>query len=126
MDKLLLEGTMNLPSVDFDAEQGLLKITGRSIPEHPVKFYQPLETWILTYIETQPKEFTLFIHLDYLNTHSTECVLMIMKRIQGYYQTTNNNIQIVWGFDEDDEDMESLGEDLSSMIDVPFKIKELK
>jgi hypothetical protein len=123
MDALKLEGQFNFPSIDFNPNTGLLKISGRSIPENPVKFYQPLENWIVEFIKTNPKDLILSIYLDYLNTHSTECVLILMKKIENFYKDKNANVKVLWSFDEDDEDMEYLGEDLASIVTIPFDYK---
>ena len=82
MESLILERQLNFPSINFDPNTGMLKIIGRSIPEDPVKFYEPLENWISDFIDTKPETLTLFIYLDYLNTHSTEFVLFLMKIIE--------------------------------------------
>jgi len=126
MEKLIIEGTVNLPSINFDATTNLLSIKGRSIPEHPVKYYQPIERWIVEYLKNNPSKLFLNIHLDYLNTHSTECLLIIFKLIERYYKSTNADVKVIWDFDEDDEDMQDLGKDLSSIISVPFEIKEIR
>ncbi len=125
MNALFIEGKLNSPEVDFNPNNGLLKIVGRSIPENPVKFYQPIEDWVSEYILSSPKDLTLYIHLDYLNTHSTECLLIIMKKLEAYFKSTNNNVKISWNFDLDDEDMETLGEDLASIAQIPFEYKEI-
>lgn len=125
MNALIIDGKTNSPTINFNADTGLLKIIGRSIPEHPVNFYQPLENWLTEYITTNPKEIKLFIHLDYLNTHSTECILILMKKMEQYYRETNADVKVLWRFDEDDEDMETLGQDLSSITKIPFEIKEI-
>ena len=126
MENLIIEGATNLPSINFNASTHLLKIFGRSIPEHPVKFYEPLERWIVDYINTKPTIINIVIHLDYLNTHSTECLLIILKKVENYALSSQADIKLEWLFDEDDEDMAALGEDLSSIIDIPFVIKEIK
>ena len=125
MKSLIIEGGFKFPSVNFNPITGLLKIVGRSIPENPVKLYQPLEDWISDYIQTKPQELTLYFHLDYLNTHSTECILILMKRIEAYYLESGNNIKVLWNFDEDDEDVQVLGEDLASIVEIPFEYKEI-
>lgn len=125
MDTLLIEGKTSSPSVDFNPTTGLLKIIGRSIPENPVKFYQPIESWIFEYLKTAPQNIELYVHLDYLNTHSTECLLILMKKIEAYYKDSNNNTKVIWNFDKDDEDMEALGEDLASIAQIPFEYKEI-
>ncbi len=56
MEPLLIEGKINTPSVNFNSDSGLLNIEGRSIPENPVKFYLPIEDWIVNYLLTNPSE----------------------------------------------------------------------
>ena len=48
-----------------------------------------------------------------------------MKKLEAYYKSSNNNVKVFWNFDEDDEDMEALGEDLSSIAQIPFEYKEI-
>lgn len=126
MKTLQQEGTLILPTIDFNPINGELKLLGRSIPEHPVKFYQPIDQWIVDYIATNPDRVHLFIHLDYLNTHSTECILILMKKLEAYFEQSKKDVSITWGFDEDDEDMQILGEDLGSLLKLPYVIIELK
>ncbi|MDF1676903.1 MAG: DUF1987 domain-containing protein [Vicingaceae bacterium] len=125
METLNLIGTISLPTVNFNPT-GELKITGRSIPEHPVKFYEPISNWITDFVLTNPPVINILIHLDYLNTHSTECVLIMLKKLENYAKDSGSKVNITWNFDEDDEDMEALGEDLDSLVDIPFTIKEIK
>jgi len=125
MKELRISGTMTLPNVVLQPS-GELSITGRSIPEHPVKFYEPISKWIVDFIASSPSKINLLIHLDYLNTHSTECVLVILKKLDVYAKESGNSVTLTWNFDEDDEDMEILGEDLASLVDIPFTITEVK
>ncbi|MDT8413033.1 MAG: DUF1987 domain-containing protein [Vicingaceae bacterium] len=125
MDNLLIEGTINTPKIDFDASTNLLKIWGRSIPEHPINFYTPIEKWIDAYLASFPETITLEIYLDYLNTHSTECMYILLKKLADYQLTSLKNVNVIWFYDEDDEDMESMGEDLSDIVKLPIELKTL-
>lgn len=125
MKSLFIEGKQNSPAVAF-SEGGVLSIVGRSIPEHPLKFYKPLEDWITEFLATSPIKVYFKAHLDYLNTHSTECMLTLMKKLEEYATSSKADVSILWNFDEDDEDMQTLGEDLKSLVKVPFKIEEAK
>lgn len=125
MDNLVKEGQINTPSIDFNSETGVLKLFGRSIPENPLKFYQPIENWIEKFLQTNPFNIEFQIHLDYLNTHSTECVLILIKKLETYTKQSNAKSKIVWNFDEDDEDMQDLGEDLDSLTTIPFEYIEV-
>ena len=42
-ETLLLEQTEYTPKVVFDAETGTLELSGRSLPEDTVLFYDPLQ-----------------------------------------------------------------------------------
>src|SRR5690606_14248053 len=123
MESLFIEGKANTPTVAF-SECGVLSISGRSIPEHPLKFYNPIEDWLAEFLSTSPIKIYLKVHLDYLNTHSTECMLMLFKKLDDYYLTTKADVCILWNFEEDDEDMETLGNDLKSLVSLPFKVEE--
>lgn len=125
METLNIIGTISLPTVNFNPS-GELKIIGRSIPEHPVKFYEPISNWVADFILTKPPVVNLLIHLDYLNTHSTECMLVLLKKFDTYIKDSGATVNVIWNFDEDDEDMEALGEDLDSLVDIPFSIQEIK
>ncbi len=120
------EGSMTLPTISLDSNSGVLKIVGRSIPEHPVKFYAPVQDWMTQFLQSNPPKIELNIHLDYLNTHSTECILLIMKKLEDYAKKADSNVAVLWNFDEDDEDMQTLGEDLASLVELPFSIVEVK
>lgn len=125
MDNLLIEATINTPKIDFNAASNALKIWGRSIPEHPINFYKPLENWIDQYLASNPQEVTLDIYLDYLNTHSTECLYILLRKLETYLEQHPNSVNVTWMFDEDDEDMEAMGEDLSEMIKLPIALKTI-
>ncbi|MCO6501118.1 MAG: DUF1987 domain-containing protein [Vicingus serpentipes] len=126
MNSLVIASTPTSPSVDFNAESGWLQISGRSIPEHPINFYQPLENWLNDFILTNPPTIKLSIYVDYMNTHSTECILILLKRMNDYLtQNPNKNISVEWSFDAGDEDMEVLGEDLAAVSEIPFLYKQV-
>lgn len=125
MDNFNLEGRPNTPSVNLNSATGLLKFFGRSIPENPIKFYEPIEKWVENFIKTNPLSITFQIHLDYLNTHSTECVLILIKKLEAYQTSSKSNVKVIWNYDEDDEDMDDLGRDLSTLTTLPFEYIEV-
>jgi hypothetical protein len=48
-----------------------------------------------------------------------------MKKLESYYKSSKADVRIIWNFDEDDEDMEDLGIDLSTLVDIPFDTIEV-
>jgi len=126
MNSLIVENKQNSPLVNFNAETGVLQIVGRSIPEHPVKFYQPLEDWLDDFLKTNPTSVKLHIFLDYLNTHSTECILLLLKKTKSFLVNhPTSNVLVEWLYEEDDEDMEDLGKDLKSITVLPFQFEKI-
>ncbi len=123
MNSLLISPETNKPKVTF-SESGVLSITGRSIPEHPIKFYKPISDWLEEFIATSPIKIHLTIYFDYLNTHSTECIVTLVKMLDDYYQQSKSDVTVVWNFENGDEDMESLGLDIKSFVGLPFIVED--
>ena len=42
MESIKLEGTPKTPTVEFSADNGVLLLKGRSIPENSIEFYKAL------------------------------------------------------------------------------------
>ena len=124
MKSLIIEASINSPSINFDSVKNHLTISGRSIPEHVIEFYHPLEEWAKKYIKTLPEEITVNICLDYLNTHSTSRLLVFLRILENYHNDSNANVSVIWRFEDEDEDMEELGEELSSLLEIPFKMEK--
>lgn len=125
MDPIKIEGTPKTPTVDFNAEKGVIEIKGRSIPENSIEFYKPLVDWLEEYMNS-PKELTeVNIQLEYFNTSSSKCILDVFKKLEGIYKG-GNEVVINWHYEEDDEDMLEAGEDYQSIIKIPFKMMEIE
>jgi hypothetical protein len=124
MDPLLIEGTPKTPSVRFDAQQGLVEIKGRSIPENSIEFYKPLVDWLEKYGESPAELSQVNIQLEYFNTSSSKCILDVFKKLEAIHKAKHEVI-INWYYEEDDEDMLEAGEDYESIIRVPFKMIEI-
>lgn len=81
MENYVLEGTPKSPQVNFNAETGVLLLSGRSIPENAREFYRPMIEWVEKY-NTSPKQQTTFdICLEYFNTSSSKALLIFSKRL---------------------------------------------
>lgn len=125
MENLTLEGSAKTPTIKFDAENGVLELKGRSIPENSIEFYKPLNDWIDNY-GASPKPNTIVdVKLEYFNTSSSKCILDLFKQLEKL-NSGNTEVKINWYFEEDDEDMEEAGEDYQAIIDLPFKMIEVE
>ena len=122
MDDIRIEGSPKTPTVNFLAEEGVLDIKGRSIPENSIEFYKPLIDWIESYSKYPQNKTTVNIQLEYFNTSSSKCILDLFKKLEA----VNHEIVINWYYEEDDEDMLEAGEDYDAIINIPFKMIEIE
>jgi hypothetical protein len=124
MDSIKIEGTPKTPTVNFTADNGILEIKGRSIPENAVEFYKPLVDWIGNYGDAAKENTEVNVQLEYFNTSSSKCILDVFKKLESINGKTN--ITIKWHYEEDDEDMLEAGEDYQAIINIPFKMIEME
>lgn len=124
MDPIKIEGTPKTPTVNFNAESGVLEIKGRSIPENAVEFYKPLVDWIGNYGGAAKDATEVNIQLEYFNTSSSKCILDVFKKLESI--NGKSSIVINWHYEEDDEDMLEAGEDYQAIINIPFKMIEME
>jgi hypothetical protein len=124
LEPISIEGTPKTPSVKFDAENGVIEIKGRSIPENSIEFYKPLVDWLENYAINPLDKTHVNVQLEYFNTSSSKCILDVFKKLETI-QKSNKEVLINWYYEEDDEDMLEAGEDYESIIRVPFKMIEI-
>ncbi len=125
MESISIVGTTKTPTVNFNAETGIIEIKGRSIPENSIEFYKPLVDWLEAYAETPQKLTEVNIELEYFNTSSSKCILDVFKKLEVIYKN-RNEVVINWYYEEDDEDMLEAGEDYQSILQIPFKMIEVE
>jgi hypothetical protein len=116
MDILNLEGTEDTPRIVLDKKDGIMEISGRSLPEDSTEFYKPVLDWIERYAAS-PNPSTVFVFkLEYFNTASSKLILDVLYALEDI-----SNIRVQWYFHEDDEDMEEAGQEFSELVEIPFE-----
>jgi hypothetical protein len=99
----------------------VFEISGRSLPEDVISFYQPVIDWLEEYKE-DPLDFTEFVFkYIYFNTATSKLVQDILIKLEEVHEA-GNKVQVVWFYEQDDEDMLDLGEEFSENVDIPFEI----
>jgi len=122
MNTISLEGSRKTPMIHFDADEGLIEMRGRSIPENTVEFFTPLLNWIDEYGKNPKPVSKVEVKLEYFNTSSAKFILDVFLRLEGIHKNGNTEIKINWYYDEDDEDMFEVGQEYNSMLTLPFEI----
>ncbi len=124
MNNLQIEPKFNTPSIDFNAGSGYLLMKGRSIPEDPESFFQPILTWLDEYFKETEQESVLEFRLEYVNSGSSKYILELLRRLYKLVQD-GQKVKIIWCFETDDESIEDLGEHYKHTIDLPIEIREV-
>ena len=121
MEALDIRATNDTPKVLLDPENEIFEISGRSLPEDVVRFYQPVIDWLEEY-KHSPNEYTEFVFkYIYFNTATSKLIQDILIKLEEIQEKTHS-VQIMWFYEQDDEDMLDLGEEFKENIEVPFDI----
>ena len=125
MKSLIFDSSPTTPEVHFNVASGILKIKGRSIPENPEDFYQPLLVWLKTYFQ-DPREHTEFhMILEYVNSGSAKFILEIFRMVKDHI-AKGLAIHIKWYYEEEDESIEELGQHYTDLLKIPIEIIQIK
>jgi hypothetical protein len=123
MEALILEPSVQTPTVKFNGMEGFFEIIGKSNPENAIAFYKQIFEWIDQYVKMPAPLTNMNIRLEYFNTSSSKCLLTILKKIQALHES-GHEVVINWYCDKGDVDMLEAAKDYESLVEAPFKIIE--
>ena len=121
LKKINLGKRPDTPKVDMNAQNGLLEISGRSLPENAELFYEPIIEWVRLYIKNAPSKTIIKLELEYFNSSSVKQVLAILVKLEELLRL-GKEVLVVWSYNEDDELMEMKGKELESIVELPFHL----
>ena len=121
MEAYTIKGTYDCPEVTLDKENNLFEVSGRSLPEDVVTFYEPMINWLNEYMEDPNPETIFDFKFIYFNTASSKVILDILTLLEEMIEN-GHKASVRWHFAEYDEDMQEAGEEYAEMVDVPFDI----
>ena len=120
METLRIEQTDDSPLVILDPVDKQFEISGKSLPEDVVEFYQPVLDWLNVYRD-KPNAKTVFnLKLVYFNTASSKLLMDIMLVFEEMVEE-GYDVLIRWHSHRTDEDMQEAGKEFEEMIAVPFE-----
>jgi hypothetical protein len=119
--QLLIQRTINTPLVKF--EDGVLVISGRSIPENAISFFEPLFKFIADYTKKPYPLTEVNILLEYANSSTNRSLMTVFTLLEKIYEN-GNNINVHWYFENGDELMWELGNDFKAILHMPFSVLE--
>jgi len=128
MEKLIIEPTANSPRIILDPGIRNFEFSGESRPENVRKFYLPILEWLEAYTneqeKLQDKERTFGLlcqfNFEYFNSTSAKYILDIFKSLNAI-SSLGIDLEIKWLYEEDDEDMLEVGQEMSRMSKLSFE-----
>ena len=117
--KLLIEKESKAPEVKYDDQNRTLIIEGVIIPENPEIFFEKLNNIIFSSYLTQDKLIIDFC-LEYFNTGAARFLYKLLLKLKD-----SGNVEIIWRYEEDDEDILESGQEFESLTSLPFVFKTI-
>ncbi len=122
MERLYISPSDDTPEIEFNKSSGLLKISGKSLPEDVIEFYSPVFSWLEQYAANPKEETKMSVKVIYFNSASQRAlneIFTILSRIN----VKGKKVDIEWYYHEDDEEMKETGEEFADITKLPFKFK---
>ncbi|MCH8331621.1 MAG: DUF1987 domain-containing protein [Bacteroidetes bacterium] len=120
MEPLKIDSTESSPFVALDPKNHRFEISGNSFPSNALEFYDPILKWLNEYLK-YPIEHTEFnFKLDYFNSTSAKFlteILMLLAKLK----EDGHDLNIVWHYYVDDDEMRYAGDELSNLTEVDFE-----
>ena len=104
MENFFIEGSDSLPTVELN-DKGLIKISGRALPENAFDFFRPIIKWVK---EFSAEEINIEINLEYFNTAVSKQLHDFLKTIEDNLH--NKKINLKWFYEEGDDEILESGE----------------
>lgn len=122
-ESLIIEEEQYSPGVTLSTDSNVYKIWGKSLPENPEKMFKPVLDWVEEFAKNPDRDIRLILDLVYLNTASTKWLRQILAAL-AEMSRKNKTLTIEWVYEEFDEDMRDLGEDLQNLTGIEFTFTE--
>ena len=125
MQNIIIEETENTPSIQFDFQRGEFEIKGVSFPEYAKEFYEPILEALREYT-TRPlaKNTRLSFKFTYFNTGTNSFITDLMRELERIPNLDGYDVEVIWYYEEEDEDMKELGDYFESLTHLPVKFVE--
>ena len=124
MSKIDIVETTKTPRILGDSEKGTLSISGKSLPENARLFYEPLMEWFEDLKKVQPEEIKVDLDIEYYNTSTSSIIFKMLDMLKKL--SSKSKMVISWRFEEDDLEMEEVGQDFQKVLGDIFILSPKK
>jgi len=119
MENLVIDATTSSPRVEFDAQRGLLRLSGESYPENSFEFYEPILQWVRGFLESGDGPVTLELRMAYLNTSSIKSLMDLLDDLEEAHRS-GRAVTVHWHYDQENDRARELAEDFREDLTLPF------
>ncbi|PIE86205.1 MAG: nuclear pore complex subunit [Bacteroidia bacterium] len=124
MELLYIDSDIDSPEIIFDPENNKFEIKGRSLLINAVEFYAPVIEWLEEYIKAPNKSTCFDVTLEYLNSSTVRKLVEIFVLLETLMEN-GYDIKVNWYYYELDEIIMEKGEEIKSVVYLPFNIIEI-
>ncbi len=121
MEKIFRESTPKTPLINFDPENGIIELRGKSFPENAATFYTPLIEWIGQYSINPAPVTKIEFELVYFNTGTAKMLLVLINELTSIYKKDQKSM-LYWYYS--DQDILGFAEDIRENIGIPMILCE--
>ncbi|MBF0549662.1 MAG: DUF1987 domain-containing protein [Deltaproteobacteria bacterium] len=117
MEKLHIEATERSPEIDFDFGTNVFSVRGESYPEDVAEFFGPVIKKLNGHLETLgDADVTFNLELVYFNSTSAKIFMSLFETLESV-AANGNRVVINWYYEEDDDNMEELGQEFGEDLE---------
>ncbi|MDQ3192343.1 MAG: DUF1987 domain-containing protein, partial [Bacteroidota bacterium] len=88
-------------------------------------FYAPIIEWMKNYVTTPSSNTDFIINLEYFNSSSVKQVLKVLITLEEIVKK-GQKVNITWYYNQEDELMEIKGQEIKSILKIPFVLKTIE
>ncbi len=125
MESIYIQKTKKTPLINLNIKESLFQIKGPSFSEDIVDIYNPIINWISESLPELENELICEMYFTVLNSASHKKIFQILIKLNSFLDN-GKIIKVKWYYDEDDEDIMEMGEDLIELINVPMELIPVK
>jgi hypothetical protein len=127
MENIKIAATDRSPEVDFDFASNTFMLKGESYPEDVNEFFGPIIEKLESHLEAlSGGDVTFVFEFIYFNS-STAKILMSLFELLDETAENDNEVVVEWRFDEEDDNMEELGEEFGEDLETAeFVLKAIQ
>ncbi|MFO8233863.1 MAG: DUF1987 domain-containing protein [Bacteroidales bacterium] len=118
-DLVEIKESERTPKVYLDKHKGIVKLSGRAMPDNAKSYFGPILKWIEKYVQSPKDKTYVSFDFEYFNSSASKMILQIIKTLSEL-KVIGKEMKIEWYYMDDDDDMLESGKTFEELTDVNF------